>query len=96
MADLRLFAAVMQGQHAIQGFRNRDVRERLYPGSMGRPDQRRFAARVGRQITRLHQHGLIAKVPRSRRWRLTDLGHKLLSAAIRLYHHGFSEVARAA
>ena len=34
-ADVRLFSAVMQGQHVIQGFRNRDIRERLHPGTTG-------------------------------------------------------------
>ncbi len=90
-ADLRLFAAVLQGQHAIQGLQNRDVRERLHPSAIAPPDQRRCAARVGRQLKRLHLRGLIAKIPRSRRWRVTDVGYSLMSAAIRLHHDGFPE-----
>jgi hypothetical protein len=86
--DLRLFSAVLQGQHAIQGFRNRDVHERLYPGSIGRPRDRRLSGRVGRELKRLHLRGLIAKVSRARRWKVTDLGYKLLPAALRLYHDG--------
>jgi len=96
-ADLQLFSAVLQGQHAIQGFRNRDIRERLFPGSRGPVRNRSVSARVGRQLKRLHLRGLIAKIPRSRRWRVTDLGHRLLPAALRLYDEGLpTAVARAA
>jgi hypothetical protein len=34
--DLRLFAAVMRGAHGLQGFRNRDLREQLFPSSTTR------------------------------------------------------------
>jgi hypothetical protein len=88
-ADLHLFSAVLQGHHCIQGFRNRDVRQRLYAAEKSRAQQRRDSARVGRQLKRLHQRALIAKIPRSRRWRLTDLGYKVLSAAIRFREEAF-------
>lgn len=32
----------------------------------------------------LVKRGLVTKIPRSRRWCVTDLGYKLMSAAIRL------------
>jgi hypothetical protein len=96
-ADVQLFAAVMKGQHAIQGFRNRDVREALYPGSIDRPTARRRGAWVGRQLKRLHLRGLIRKIPRSRRWRVTEVGYKLMTAAIRLHDDGLPmAIARAA
>ena len=97
-ADLRLLSAVLQGQHAIQGFRNRDPRERLYSvDNKPRAQRQRDGARVGRQIKRLHLRGLVAKIPRSRRWRVTDAGYKLMAAAIRRHEHGFPDaVARAA
>ena len=81
----------------IQGFRNCDVRERLCPGNNKPATQlKRDGARVGRQIKRLHLRGLIAKIPRSRRWRVTDVGYKLMAAAIRLHEQGFPDaVARA-
>lgn len=95
-ADLKLFRAVMQGQHIIQGFRNRDVRQHLYPGSTGQPRARLDAARVGRQIKRLHMRGMVRKISRSRRWQLTDLGRRLMATAIGL-HQGFPDaLARAA
>jgi hypothetical protein len=41
----------------------------------------------------LHVRGLIAKVPRSRRWRVTARGQRVLGAVVRLYHHGLPAVA---
>lgn len=84
--DLRLFAAVLRGEHAIHGFRNQDVRGHLFPPSQSPPEARRQSARVSRLLKRLHVHGLIAKIPRSRRWRLTRQGQALL--AITLEFHG--------
>jgi hypothetical protein len=79
--DIRLFAAVLRGEHAILGFRNKDIRARLFPG----PRLPQHSARVSRLLRILHVHGLIAKIQRSRRWRVTTQGHKLMSTAIALF-----------
>ena len=39
-------------------------------------------------LKRLHVRGLIAKVPRSRRWHVSEKGHRVLGAVVQLYHHG--------
>lgn len=82
--DQRLFRAVLRGEYAIQGFRNRDVRAQLFRAAT-RSEERRLSARVSRLFKRLHVRGLIAKVPRSRRWRVTRLGQALLTAAVQIY-----------
>jgi hypothetical protein len=85
--DAALFAAVLRGEHLLQGFRNRDVRLRLF----GPPAAtvRRRSAQVSRRVKRLHLRGLVATIPRSRRWRITQLGHTVLRAAIRLREEDF-------
>jgi hypothetical protein len=40
-------------------------------------------------LKRLHLYGLIAKIPRSRRWRLTKKGWALLSASVSLKEDAF-------
>ena len=85
--DLALFTAVLRGEHLLQGFRNRDVRTRLF-GPTATADRRR-SAQVSRLVKRLHLRGLVAKIPRSRRWRITQLGHTVLSAAIHLREEQF-------
>lgn len=93
--DLRLFATVLRGEHALSGFRNQDVRTHLF-GTTRDPDQRRrLANRVSRILKRLHVHGLIAKIPRSRRWRATRRGQTLMSSLLMLYHYHYPQTLTA-
>lgn len=90
--DQRLFKALLSGDHAINGFRNRDIRERLAETSLLRAcgkDRYKQSAKVTRLLKRLHLYGLIAKIPRSRRWRLSKKGWALLSASIVLKEDAF-------
>ena len=85
--DLTLFAAVLRGEHLLQGFRNRELRLRLF-GPSAEHDRRR-SAHVSRLLKRLHLRGLLAKIPRSRRWRVTHLGHAVMSTAVLLREEHF-------
>jgi hypothetical protein len=80
--DVRLFAAVLDGDHIARGLRNRDVRRLLFGTDSTIPHP---SAAVGRLLKRLHVRQLIAKIPRTRRWRVTDRGRRLLSSALQLY-----------
>lgn len=80
--DLALFTAVTRGEHALMGFRNRDIRKHLFPSPHNPDQQRRQANRVSRLLSRLHSHRLIAKIPRSRRWRVTRTGQLVMTAAL--------------
>src|SRR3954449_12772221 len=76
--DVRLFRAVLDGDHIARGFRNADIREPLF-GELPKPAQRRRAsAAVGRLLKRLHVRHLVAKIPRTRRWRVTGHARHLL------------------
>ena len=91
--DVGLFAAVLDGDHIPRGFRNRDVRAALFGANM-RPVARRSAA-VGRLLKRLHARHLVAKIPRTRRWRVTQRGRHLLGLAVQLYRQTWPELAAA-
>jgi hypothetical protein len=82
-ADLALFQAVSRGEWATAGFRNRDLRRLLYatPGTVSQAQARRLTARVTRQLRLLRAHGLIHKISKTHRYRLTAKGH-LLTAAL--------------
>ena len=83
--DVSLFAAVLKGEHFIRGFRNRDLAKQLKLKQSRNPlERRRQSARVTRLLQLLRAHGLIAKIPRSRRYRLTVRGAILMSAAVHL------------
>ena len=81
--DVALLQAISRGEFATNGFRNRDLRRLLEPASFpaNKPTQRRAAARVGRKLRLLRAHGIIRRVPRTHRYRLTQRG-QLLTAAL--------------
>jgi hypothetical protein len=83
--DLELFRSVLRGEHTLLGFRNKDIRGALLPKTRDPAQRRRQGAGVTRMLQRLHLHRLIAKIPRSRRWRVTDRGRALMSAALLIH-----------
>ena len=81
--DAALFAAVLQGEYAVSGFRNRDVQRRLFPGSAANPEEhKRHSAFVSRPLRLLRSHGLIHKVSGQRLYRTTTKGHEVMGTAL--------------
>jgi hypothetical protein len=89
-ADLALFRAAMAGEHAIRGFRNTDITNRLYRRPPAdRDEAHRRCERVSRLIVKLRGHGLDAKIPPARRYRVTRYGQRVMTAAITLHDNNF-------
>ncbi|HLF11913.1 MAG TPA: hypothetical protein VJA26_11925 [Gammaproteobacteria bacterium] len=55
-----------------------------------------LSGKVSRLLHRLHLYGLIAKVPRARRWRVTRKGLRVFSSALRLREYAFPDLYAAA
>ena len=90
--DLALFRAAMAGEHAIQGFRNTDLTRRLYRRPpTDRDEAHRRCERVSRLIVKLHGHGLVAKIPHARRYRVTRYGQRVMTAVISLHDDRFAD-----
>jgi hypothetical protein len=82
--EQRLFLAVMRGEHRLRGFRNRDIAQKLYTQSTSdRDERRRRCGRVTRLIGLLRAHGLVSRIPRTRRYQVTRQGEILMGAAIK-------------
>jgi hypothetical protein len=80
----------MSGEYAVHGFANRDLRARLAATVIRLSgDPRRQSAQLSRLLHRLHVYGLVAKIPRSRRWRVTDFGHRIMSTSVKLREREF-------
>jgi hypothetical protein len=91
--EARVFEVLLRGEFLLQGFRNRDVRERLFPTGRGDSDRRRKnAGRITRLLRLLRAHGLIAKVSRTRYYRLTQKGRQVMSTALNLREHDTSRL----
>ena len=86
--EAALFAAVLRGEHALHGFTSRHL---LQVAGIRTPTcpvrRRRLSSKIYRRLNMLRVHGLLAKVPRSRRWRITQRGHAFMSAALKLKTH---------
>ncbi len=92
--DLQLFQSVMDGNHCIRGFTNREIRGALAKTShlAGVDGNKRRSAKVGRILHRFHLHGLIAKIPRSRKWRTTRFGRRVMATAIQVRQLTFPQL----
>jgi hypothetical protein len=85
--DSRVFSKVLRGEFLIQGIRNHDLRQHLYPQTNYDPDQRRKdSARVTRYLGLLRSHDLIYRVPKTNYYRVTKQGHEVMSTAVKFRH----------
>jgi hypothetical protein len=91
--EARLFAAVLSGDHVVQGFRNKDIRAALYAERPSGQRRHRQSAAVGRFLKRLHVRGLLVKVPRTRRWRVSEKGRTILSDTLKTYRRYSAQAA---
>jgi DNA-binding PadR family transcriptional regulator len=83
--EAKLFAVLTEGHFLLQGFRNRDLRERLLPQTPQGLDQARKASgQIGRQLRLLRAHGLIRKVTGTFYYRITKRGHQVMATALKL------------
>ena len=82
--DYQLLSFLAKGEHALNGFRNKDLRRWLYPESedVDKQRHRRYAGRTTRRIKLLRVHGLVRKVARENRYRLTAKGQKFACALL--------------
>jgi len=80
--DAQLLAAVNRGEWALKGFRNRDIRVRLFGPSEDKKQRRSQAAKVSRRLALLHAHGLITKVSHTYRWQVSEKGRRILTALL--------------
>ena len=90
--DAELFQSLMAGEHCLRGFTNRDIRVQLAPSvhlRACRHDPGKQSAKVSRTFRRLCAHGLIAKIPRTRRWRVTAYGRQVMGTSLYLRDHHF-------
>ena len=95
--DSRLLAAVNQGEFAINGFRNRDLRELLFGIEDVSPaEAKRQAARITRQVRLLRGHGLIKKVQSTHRYTLTSAGRIVINALLAAQHTTPQQLAQLA
>lgn len=78
---VRIMETICDGRYFINGFRNRDIGRVIFPGIK---DPKKLSSKVSRTLKKLRQHGLIKKVPKSRRYHVTSKGHRIMGTLIEL------------
>jgi hypothetical protein len=73
--DLALLLTIARGEFNISGFQNKNIRQFLIAKNSGQ---------VSRLIKRLHTHGLIKKIKNSYKYYLTNLGKRVITAALKI------------
>jgi hypothetical protein len=81
--DVHLLTLVSQPKFGISGMRNQDLRPALYYDAPTDPkEQRRQASAVSRKLALLRAHGILEKISKSHRYRLTEKGKHGLTALL--------------
>jgi hypothetical protein len=82
--DMLLLKSINHGEHAINGFRNRDLRPYLYPENILNDDnyKKKISSATSRKLRLLRAHGIISKVNKTHRYVVTDKGKKVISAIL--------------
>ena len=79
--DRSLLAAIGGGEFIINGFRNKDLQPLLYASKAQTIEEaRRRSAATSRKLRLLKAHGLIQKIQKSYRYKLTTKGRQILNA----------------
>jgi hypothetical protein len=81
--EARLFAAILAGEHLLADLTNRQLRLCLF-AVPARDQKERFrrSAFISRQLRLLRAHGLIQKLPKRRRYRVTPHGQIVMTTAL--------------
>jgi hypothetical protein len=83
--EARLFSLLVDGKFLLQGFRKRDLRERLMPHVGKTPHERRRASsRISGLLRLLRAHALIRKVSTTPYYRVTPHGQHLMTTVLLL------------
>lgn len=87
---VRIMESICDGRFLIYGFRSRDVSRKIHPEVR---DEKKRSSKTSRTLKKLRQHGLIRKIPRTRRYQVTARGRKIMGALIETRRRTFPEVA---
>ncbi len=76
----RIFRAILDGGNHINGLTNASIKKAIYPDAS--VDDKKVRNKVTRLLGKLKAHGVIKKVPRSFRYRITPKGIRLITAVL--------------
>jgi hypothetical protein len=94
--DGELLRCLADGEFLLNGFRNRDLRVKLHQATKDPQERRKQAAAITRKLALLKAHGLIVKVQKTHRYRLSAAGQRVTTALLTAYGADVNRLAAAA
>jgi len=94
--EVALFKAISRGEFCINGLRNRDLQPLLFPTSGSPKEQRRRSARVSYLLRILRAHGILHKIPKSHRYKVSPKGRDFLAAVLTAHQASVQQLTRLA
>jgi hypothetical protein len=94
--EANLFRSALHGEFLIRGFRNADIRALLFQKSNSNEEKRRYMGQTSRLLRLLRAHGLIHKVSKTRLYRISNKGQKIMSTALTFRETNIQLLAKAA
>lgn len=91
--DSACFARMVQGHTLLEGIHARDLHHVVRQHARGAPDARQVRGRVSRLLRLYRAHGLIAKVARTHLYRVTEKGHRVMTAALACRRASLAQLA---
>lgn len=83
--EARAWEVLLHGEHLLQGFRNAELRKRLFPNASTDPSViRALSGKVSRRIRLWRAHHLIQRQPGTHRYQLTQRGIAVGTTALQL------------
>jgi hypothetical protein len=96
-ADATLLENVGRGEFILNGLRNRNLRELMFPTpATDKKEAQRRSAVVTRMIRMIRAHGLVRKVPRTHRYIVTEKGRTAITALLSARQADTAKLAAAA
>ena len=96
-ADAALITAISHGEFALNGFRNRDLRQLLFADADASSEvQRCNAAAVTRKLALLRAHRLVRRLPSTHRYLLTVAGRAAVTALLAARNSNADHLAKLA
>lgn len=86
----QLFETISDGKYLIRGFTNQEIRRAI---NKKNPDTPKERGRMTRALAKLRAHGLIRKIPHSRRYLVSDKGRRVLGGLIETKRKIYPEFA---
>ena len=94
--DRKIIQTIGNGDFIINGFRNKQIRENLFPDLTDEKKIKKTSSKITRYLWILRAHGIIKKIPKTYRYQLTDLGRKIIPAVLKTLNLSMEQLSKVA